>query len=213
VYHVLNRAVGRRRLFRKDEDYMAFVRTLAEGVERFDMRLLAFCLMPNHWHLVLHPRTDGGTSQFVRWITATHSNRYHAHYGTAGEGHLYQGRFKSFPVQDDRHYLIVCRYVERNALRCGLVKRAENWRWGSARLRGAHEKGWPALASGPLDLPHDWSRLLNEPQTPAEEEAMRQSVRRGLPFGDAQWQLRTAKRLAISLRRRGRPFNKGSRHL
>src|SRR6476659_2839010 len=131
VYHVLNRAVGRRTLFKKDGDYAAFEAALEEAADFQPMRLLAYCLMPNHWHLVLWPKADGDLSRYVRWVTVTHAQRYHAHYHTAGTGPLYQGRFKAFPVQAGDHLSTVCRYVERNALRAGLVKAAEGWRWSS----------------------------------------------------------------------------------
>ena len=113
------------------EDYTAFERILGEGLVSYDVRLFCFQLMPNHWHLVLRPNADGELSRFMRWITATHTMRFRAHYHTSGEGHVYQGRFKSFPIQDDGHFLTVCRYVERNAVRARLVKQAEDWRWGS----------------------------------------------------------------------------------
>ena len=115
VYHVLNRAVARLPLFQKPDDYDAFERVLVEAHQKHPIRLLAYCLMPNHWHMVLYPREDGELTAFVRWLTHTHTMRWHAHYHTAGTGHLYQGRFKSFPVQTDEHFLTVCRYVERNA--------------------------------------------------------------------------------------------------
>jgi putative transposase len=99
VYHVLNRAVARLPLFQKDGDYQAFERVLAEALQRLPMRLLAFCLMPNHWHLVCWPRNDGHLSEFVRWLSVTHSMRWHAHYHTGGTGHIYQNRFKSFPIE------------------------------------------------------------------------------------------------------------------
>ena len=115
-------------IFEKEEDYEAFERVLQEAVERVEMRLLAYCLMPNHWHLVAWPREDKELSRFTGWLTLTHTQRWHAHRGTTGTGHLYQGRFKSFPVQSDAHFLTVCRYVERNALRANLVACAEDWR-------------------------------------------------------------------------------------
>ncbi len=99
VYHVLNRAVGRGRIFRKEGDYKAFEKVLLQAQERTGTRLLAYCLMPNHWHLVLWPREDGELSQYVRWLSVTHTQRWHAHHHSAGTGPLYQGRFKSFPVQ------------------------------------------------------------------------------------------------------------------
>src|SRR5438309_3484915 len=131
VYHALNRGNARSLIFDDDEDYAAFERTLGEAVARHDMRLLAYCLMPNHFHLVVWPRLDGELTRFMRWLTMTHTQRWHAHRHSAGSGHLYQGRFKSFPVQSDEHLYTVCRYVERNARRAGLAPRAEQWRWGS----------------------------------------------------------------------------------
>ena len=128
LYHALNRGNARATIFHKDDDYAAFERILAEGLGRYEVRLLGYELMPTHWHLVLRPDVDGEMSRFLRWVTATHTMRYHAHYHTSGAGHLYQGRFKSFPIQDDDHFLTVCRYVERNGLRAGLEKRSEAWR-------------------------------------------------------------------------------------
>ena len=104
-------------LFEKPADYAAFLRVVAEALEEQPMRILAFTLMPNHWHVLLWPKEDGDLSAFCRWMTHTHSMRWHAHYHTSGTGHIYQGRFKSFPVQGDDHFYTVDRYVERNP--CG----------------------------------------------------------------------------------------------
>jgi putative transposase len=131
LYHALNRGNSRAEVFHKDADFVAFERILGEGLELYNVQLFAFQLMPNHWHVVLRLNQDGEMSNFLRWVTATHTMRYHAHYHTSGEGHFYQGRFRSFPIQDDGHFLTVCRYVERNARRADLVERAEHWRWGS----------------------------------------------------------------------------------
>src|SRR5260370_3593149 len=129
VYHVLNRGNGRRTVCFKDGDYEAFERILGEALEHDPgMRLLAYTLMPNHWHLVLWPRRDGELSDFGHWLTLTHTQRWHAHYHDIGTGHLYQGRFKSFPIEQDEHFLQVFRDVERNALRAGLVQRGEGGR-------------------------------------------------------------------------------------
>ena len=95
------------------------------------MRLLAYCVMPNHWHLVVWPHQDGALSRFMNWLTLTHTQRWHQHRHSVGEGHVYQGQFKSFPVETNEYFLVVCRYVERNAVRAGLVERAEQWRWSS----------------------------------------------------------------------------------
>ena len=114
IYHALNRANARLRIFDEEADYAAFVKVLAEVVTRTGMRLLAYCVMPNHFHLVVWPVGDGDLSRFMRLLTLTHTQRWHAHRRSAGTGHLYQGRFKSFPVQGDGHFSTVCRYVERN---------------------------------------------------------------------------------------------------
>lgn len=131
LYHALNRANLRATIFRKEEDYAAFERVVAEGLEIHDIQLLCYQWMPNHYQMILQPLVDGEMSRFMGWLGGTHTKRYHGHYHTRGQGHLYQGRYKSFPIQDDEHFLTVCRYIERNALRAGLVERAEQWRRGS----------------------------------------------------------------------------------
>jgi len=163
---------------------------------------------PNHWHLVLWPREGEELSEFMRWLTVTHSQRWHAHHRTAGTGPVYQGRFKSFPIQQDHHLLTVCRYVERNALRAGLVRRAENWQWGSLwrRTRGKAEDRAMLLPMDdwPAPPPRNWRAAVNRA---AELEVLRRSVIRGAPFGHATWQKRIAVKLGLesTLRPRGRP--------
>src|SRR3989304_1293802 len=208
VYHVLNRANARQPIFKKDEDYHAFERVLAAVQERVGMRVLAYCLMPNHWHLVLWPRRDGDLSQFLAWVTLTHTQRWHAHRKPTGQGHVYQGRFKAFPLQRDEHFLAVCRYVERNPLRAGFVVRAEEWRWSSLwwrRAGAASKRRW--LAEWPIPRPARWVNWVNEPQTGAELEALRRGVTRGQPFGSGAWGGGAAPRLGLEVRvgPRGRP--------
>ena len=208
VYHVLNRANGRLKIFGGDEDFAAFEGILAEAVERSETRLLAYCLMPNHWHFVVWPRKDGELSRFVGWLTLTHTQRWHAHRHSAGSGHVYQGRFKSFPVQEDEHFYRVARYVERNALRAKLVRLAEQWRWSSLYrwLHGSAEEK-ALLAAWPAPRKPGWTEHVNAPQTEAELAAVRRSVDRGNPLGDAEWSSRTAEQLGLesTLRPRGRP--------
>lgn len=209
VYHVLNRAVGRSRLFDKQADYAAFETVLEQAWVRLPTRLLCFCALPNHWHLVVWPREDGELSEFMRWLTVTHTQRWHAHRHTAGTGPLYQGRFKSFPIQGDAHLLTVCRYVERNALRAELVERAEDWRWSSLwrRQSGAPTPWLLELSDWPVRPPRDWLAAVNRMQNAREIETLRRSIARGAPYGDRSWQLQTATRLGLesALRPRGRP--------
>jgi putative transposase len=206
---MLNRANGRLRMFHKDGDYAAFERIMAEALEHVPgMRLLAYCLMPNHWHLLLWPTRDGELSDFGHWLALTHTQRWHAHYHNVGVGHLYQGRFKSFLVEADDHYLTVCRYVERNASRACLVERAEDWRWGSLWRRSRSEPSVPEfLQDGPVALPSTWIEEVNRPQSEAELAALRRSVQRGQPYGEESWVRRLAGRLGLetTLRPRGRP--------
>jgi putative transposase len=219
VYHVINRGNGRNRLFGKQADYAAFEKVLIEALARTPTRLLGWCIMPNHWHFVVWPRADGELSAFVRWLTHTHTQRWHAHRHSAGQGHVYQGRFKSFPIEKDEHLLAVLRYVERNALRAGLVAKAEDWRWGSlwVRDRGPDELR-ALLTEWPIERPGNWVQRVNQAETTAELEALRQSIRRSSPYGSPQWRQKTAKQLNLqwTLRPRGRPRVrpiKGSRPL
>ena len=219
AYHVLNRAVGRARIFGKPRDFEAFEEVLVEAKKRLPLRLLAWCVMSNHWHLVLWPRGDGDLSEFMRWLTVTHTQRWHAAHHTSGTGPLYQGRFKSFPIQEDDHLLAVLRYVERNPLRANLVRSAGEWRWSSLWHRAHGDSA--VLDEGPVALPRDWRRHVQSPQSEAELAALRRSVVRGSPFGEDSSQERTAKRLGLisTLRPRGRPqkspvtANKDSRPL
>lgn len=206
AYHVLNRAVGKMRIFAKERDFEAFEEVLREAKARVPMRVLAWCVMSNHWHLVLWPRGDGDLSEFMRWLTVTHTQRWHAAHRTAGTGPLYQGRFKSFPIQEDSHLWAVLRYVERNPLRAKLVEQAEAWRWSSLWHR---TQGNPLelLDDGPAPLPRGWRKRVQTPQTEAELAALQRCVLRGSPFGEETWQEQTAKRLGLesTLRARGRP--------
>jgi len=196
------------RLFGKDGDYAAFERLLGEARQRLPMRILSYCLMPNHWHLILWPREDGELSRFMFWLTMTHVQRWRHARQLVGLGPLYQGRFKAFPIQEDGHFLNVCRYVERNPLRAKLVRRAELWEWSSlhARVRGGEEQR-QLLEPWPLQQPTEWLQWVNEPQTPEEEAQIRARIRTGRAFGTDAWERRTAGQMGLELepRPRGRP--------
>lgn len=236
-YHVINRGNGRARVFHGEADYREFVKLMAAACERLPpprpMRLLAYCLMPNHFHLVLWPREDGEVSRWMQWLMTAQVRRHHRRHGS--DGHLWQGRFKAFPIQRDAHLLSVLRYVERNPLRAGLVARAEDWPWsslgawdapdatdatGTTREPGAmevasesgHQPPAPPLHAGPLPRPANWRAWVNEAEAPDQLAALRQSVNRSAPWGAPVWTRRTAGRLGIepSLRPRGRPPKQSS---
>ena len=188
IYHIINRANARVRIFDTNNDYQLFETILEEGKERTGMRILAYCIMPNHWHLVLYPKHDGDLAQFMSWITNTHTRRWHVVHKTIGGGHLYQGRYKSFLCQKDNYFLALVRYVERNPKRANLVKETEHWRWSSVWRR---EKGTPQqkklLSAWPVPQPDDYLLWLNKPQTAAEEEAIQRSIIKSSPLGSDSW--------------------------
>lgn len=224
-YHLINRGNGRARVFHGAVDYQEFLKLMTAAGDRLPMRLLAYCLMPNHFHLVLWPREDGEVSRWMQWLMTAQVRRHHRRHGS--DGHLWQGRFKAFPIQRDGHLLSVLRYVERNPLRAGLVARAEAWPWSSlgaadradpgdsadaTSVAGAFEPALgpalgPPLHAGPLPRPANWRAWVNEAEAPDQLAALRRSVNRSAPWGGAAWTERTAARLGIepSLRPRGRP--------
>jgi putative transposase len=208
VYHVLNRAVGRMAMLRNDPDFDAFQRVMLEAHQRHPLRILGYCLMSNHWHFVVWPEKDDQVTQFFRWLTHTHAMRWRVSHHTVGYGHLYQGRFKSFPVQQDAHLLTLCRYVERNPLAAGIVRRAEQWRWSSLwiRLHG-EEKQKSILSDWPVDRPRNWTDLVNGPLRENELEAIEIALERSQPLGDEQWTAKTVRTLHLehTIRREGRP--------
>ena len=208
AYHVLNRANGRLRLFKKDDDFLAFEKVLLQAHQRCPIRILDWCLMSNHWHFVLWPRTDDELTRFMRWLTLTHAQRWkHAH-DAVGHGHLYQGRFKSFPIEQDEHLLMALRYVEQNPLRAKTVKRCQDWRWGSCHVRqNRRHVLHPLLSDWPISMPPRWLQTVNLPTIEAEEKMVKLSLDRGRPLGSEAWARKTAGtlRLEHTLRPRGRP--------
>lgn len=209
VFHVLNRGVGRRNLFDKEGDFLAFERVLEETLRVRPMRVCAYCLLSNHWHFVLWPEHDGDLPAFMQQLTNTHVKRWKEHRHETGYGPLYQGRYKSFPIQTDDYFYQVLRYVERNALRANLVTRAELWPWSSLGCGAREVSPRGVLSEWPLPRPVNWTEFVNAPQTESELAALRQCVNRGTPYGDENWVAATSLRLGLesTLRPRGRPKN------
>lgn len=201
---MLNRGNGQADVFHTDEDFAAFVRLMLEAHEKVSMRLVGYCLRTNHFHLLLWLHEDGDLSRWMQWLMTSHVRRYHGHY--QGSGHVWQGRFKAFPIQDDEHFLTVLRYVERIGLRAKLVERSQDWEWSSlnATERSVSDG---LLSDGPVAKPTQWTRFVNGAETEAELKSLRQFVARGTPFGDADWKNSTAAQLGIeaSMRPQGRP--------
>ena len=212
IYHVINRANARVKIFDTDNDYKLFEKTLMEAKEKYGMRILSYIIMPNHWHLILYSKNDGDLQKFTGWLSMTHTQRWHSSHKTIGSGHLYQGRYKSFPVETSRYLLQVLRYIERNALMAKLVKKAEDWRWSGLWIRekGSDEQK-KLLSKWPVDYPKDYLNLVNTALTNAELESLRYSVNKGKPYGKDNWvdNIIDKFKLGSTLRNPGRPI-KGS---
>jgi REP-associated tyrosine transposase len=196
VFHVMNRAARKLTLFEGPSDYDAFEEVLAEAANRAPMRLLSYTIMPNHWHLVVWPTGDADLSRYMHWLTMTHAQRWHLARHGIETGAVYQGRFKAVPVQSDDHLLRVCRYVERNPVRAGLVAHPEAWRWSSARRFLSLTSG-PILRPWPCPQPNDWSVRINAPETPRQLQVVRHSVTHGVPHGNRAWRREIGARLGL----------------
>jgi putative transposase len=203
-YHVLNRGNRRAEVYHSSDDYAAFVALMRRACARIPMRLLGYCLMPNHFHLALWPAGDHDVSRWMQWLLIAHVHAYRQTHRSTG--HVWQGRFKAFPIEEDQHLLIVLRYIERNPLRAGLVARAEEWPWSSLPTWGRPQL-LPFVDAGPVSRPSDWAAYVNQLETEAELARLRYSAWRQAPFGSDSWVNQTAAVLGLesSLRPPGRP--------
>ena len=204
IYHVINRGNGRQEVFHKDKDYEAFIKLMAEAKERYPVKLYGYCLMPNHFHMAVNPKKGEELSRWMQWLMTSHVRRYHKHYGSSG--HVWQGRYKSFMIQEDRHLLMVLRYIEGNPVRAKLVQLANEWRWSSLEETLSRRKR--ILTDGaPIELPKEWERYVDEPFGITEIDRLRMSVNRQTPFGDTTWQMKVCREFGLesTIKRRGRP--------
>jgi putative transposase len=207
-YRVLKRGNRREAVLYKPGDYDAFVEVIIDARAQPPVHVLGYCLMPKHFHLVIRPQADADLGRWVQRLLMAHARRYHRHYGTSG--HVWQGRFKAFIIQDDDHLRTVLRYVERNALRAELVTRAEDWKWSS--LPGWRRRDPLLWRSGLQARDKLWLARVNEPLSDGDLHRLRLSVERGRPFGNEPWTRETARRLGLesTLRSRARLRKDGS---
>ena len=181
VWHVMNRAVQHVTLFSAPSDYEGFLSLLCDAARHHPIALFAFCVMPNHWHLLVHAPTGPCLSSYLQWLAGVHGSHWRKSSQSAGRGAVYQGRFRAVPVEADQSFVRVCRYIERNPIRAGLVTRAEAWEWSSAARIGRGSR--PKLAESPIALPLSWAELLNSEQEAAVVDLIRTSIVRGVPYG------------------------------
>ncbi len=182
-HHVLQRGVRSMALFATDADRQTYLQLLAEFTAQYHVQIWAWCLMTNHIHLVLVPRQEVA---LARAVGEAHRRYTRAiNFRQRMRGHLFQERFHSFPIQEDRHLLAVVRYVECNPVRAHMVRQAVDYPWSSARH---HVTGQPdrLVQRSPIrDLVPDWGQFLRD-----HEEALdtiRRHVRTGRPCGTAEW--------------------------
>ncbi len=188
IYHVINRANGRLKIFDSSQDYQLFEQLLLEAQELTDMRILAYVIMPNHWHLLLWPMNDGDLAQFMHRLSNTHTRRMHTATGTIGNGHLYQGRYKSFLVDSNNYLLTIIKYIERNPVRARLSNACEEWQWGSAWRRSqGTSKQKKLIHPSPEPLPHPYLKWINTAEKPNDLSIIRASVNKNIPFGRDSW--------------------------
>lgn len=199
---MINRGNRRCTVFHNPADYDFFVALMYKASARIPMRMLGYCLMPNHFHLVLWPYNDGDMSRWMHWLLTSHVVRYSKIYQTTGR--IWQGRFKAFPIERDGHLLNVLRYVERNPVRADLVQRAADWRWSSI---GGEKLPSGLLSESPVTKPARWAQLVDRPESAEELDTLRRCSLKCRPYGSDAWILDTAAKLGLqsSLRGPGRP--------
>jgi putative transposase len=212
IYHVINRGNNRQTVFRKRADFAAFLQVLGELKERKPFELYGYCLLHNHFHLLLRP-VGSSISRIMQSLLVSHTQRYHRHYSSGG--HVWQGRFKSPVIQNDEHLLAVLRYIEANPLRARIVRRAENYPWSSYRVHGMGEAdglvdplvNYEELSPRAEVRRKKWAVKVHSPLRGPQLAAIRRSVATGLPYGERPWVERLARRLKLDLiiRPRGRP--------
>ena len=177
---MFNRGHEKRQLFSQPDEYAEFLQLLRDAPRAADVPLLAYCVMPNHWHLVVAPVEVRALSAYIQWVTGWHGLRWRRRHAPGVTGPVYQGRFRSVPITSERHLFTALRYVEANAARSGLVARASEWPWSSAafpcRVEGL------SLAERPWPMPANWGELLDIPQSPEQLDAVRRAVARSRPL-------------------------------
>ena len=203
IYHIINRGNMKMQVFNDAEDYEYFLELLEIGTKREKVEIHAYCLMPNHFHLLLVPQEEKRLSRVMQWVMTSHVRYYHKKNKTSG--HIWQGRYKSFMVEKESYYLTLIRYIEANALRAKLSQKAEDWKYCSLYERV--EKSRELLSDPYVELYDEWVKYVNQPLREGELENIRNSVNRQAPLGLEQWQVEVATKYGMlsTLRRRGRP--------
>ena len=209
----MNRGNNRGEVFGDDGDREAFLEALGRTRSRYPFRLLGYCLMSNHFHLLLQPDAGQSISRILQSLTVAHTWQYHKRHHSSG--HVWQGRFRSPVIQDDEHLLVVLRYIEADPLRAAMVADPGDYRWSSFQQHGMGRHDpllspfpeWEQLSRTEAERRRRWRAKVRTPEREEELTAVRESLRSGRPLGESGWVDRLAERLRIDLepRPRGRP--------
>ena len=177
VVHCVNRGNDRRLLFERAPDYEDFLRMVAWAKGKCPVRILAYCIMSNHWHFLFWVLKEGDVSRFLHRLTSTHAISWRRRTKTVGDGHVYKDRFHDSKIFTDRYYYNALRYIEQNPLRANLVHASANWRWSSLQERLGNERGI-IQEEGPAPLPFEWPRIVDEHLSADDIEEIRSSLHR-----------------------------------
>jgi putative transposase len=204
IYHILNRGNNKQNIFCKHQDYEAFTVLIKEAKKLYPVKLFAYCLMPNHFHMIATPSQAKDLSKWMQWLMTSHVRRYNKHYNAVG--HVWQGRFKSFIIQNNEYLINAIRYVETNPVRAGLVNTANDWPWSSHK-ETIGERNRFLIDFAPIELPANWREYVDAPIAEKILREIRKSIERRSPYGTLEWQIQICEQLGLesTLRPRGRP--------
>ena len=204
IYHIINRGNRRESVYHDKYDYERFLKLLFDSKEKYNIKIYAYCLMPNHFHLVIYTKYSESLSKAMHWISSSYVRYYNKRYKISG--HLWQGRYKSFIVQKESYLLTLLKYVEVNPKRAKIVKRCEDYKYSSAynRINNIEDE---LINTPPIDLPVNWDKYINEEESKIDIDYIRNSIERQSPLGEELWQVNIAKKYGLesTLNSRGRP--------
>lgn len=204
IYHIINRGNRREAVFHDNYDYEKFLKLLIESKEKYAVKIYAYCLMPNHFHLVIYTKYADSLSQAMHWISSSYVRYYNKRYNISG--HLWQGRYKSFIVQEDSYLLVLLKYVEANPKRARIVKDCIDYKYSSANNRIKNNENL-ITDEVPILLPDDWYTYINSDEKITDIESIRNCINRQAPLGDKNWKYMVSKKynLESTINPRGRP--------
>jgi len=203
-HHVTQRGNNRQDVFFVDDDRRMYLKLLAAQCRRHGVKLLGYCLMTNHVHLIPVPATAGALARAIgrtHWLYTQYVNRMHGR-----SGHLWQNRFFSCPL-DDRHALLAVRYVEWNPIRAGICRVARRYAWSSAaahcdqvRQGGIDAEALDATLWRALSTGLDWASELSEPPTPSQVAQLCRCTHTGRPLATDSWLSKLERKVGRRLR-------------